>query len=52
LKEEQDRADSYLKPSTKEKLLQTYLNEAITKHASQIMDKETGLKDMLENDKS
>lgn len=32
--DEQDRADSYLRPSTKEKLMNTYLDECITKHAT------------------
>lgn len=49
--DEQDRADSYLRPSTKEKLMNTYLDECITKHATQIMDKSTGVDDMLENDR-
>lgn len=49
--QEKSRADSYLKPQTKEKLISTFIDEAISKHANQILDKETGLFYMLENDR-
>ena len=38
-----------MRPSTKDKLINTYLDEVITNHAMQIMEKQTGIIDMLDN---
>ena len=38
-----------MKPSTKDRLINTFLDEVITNHSMQIMEKQTGIVDMLDN---